>query len=193
RLEAAAYGGADALGHVAGREARGIADDEGVPAARHVHPAPQVVAVARGVVMGAPGQPDAQHRGEERPVIVNRARARLQAIRHAPDADVEPAVLLRHIPGISREPVVEEPEMTVRPPPVVLDLMLQSDGLQLARPRVELPEERAVHRAARASRPDQVAAAERVIDDVAAVLLADVAYGVLHDRGTGALEQPGVE
>src|SRR5512146_1466774 len=174
RLETAAHGGTYPLRHVARREARGIADDEGVAPARHIHLAPEIVAVAGGVVMGALGEPAAEHAGEERPVIVNGALARLDAVRHAADADVEPAVLLRDVPGVSGQPMAEEPEMAVGLAPVVLDLVLQGDRLKLTGARVELPEERAVHRATSPARPDQIPRAERVVDDVGAFRLADV-------------------
>src|SRR5581483_9730928 len=192
-LEAATDRRAYPLGHVARREARGVADDEGVPLPRHIHSTPQIVAVARRVVVRSLGEPRAEHAGEERPMIMYGAPAALDAVRHAADADIEPAVLLRHVPGISRQAVVEEPEMAVRLAPVVLDLVLQGDGLQVARARIELAEERAVHRAAGAPGADEIAAAKRLIDEVGTTLLADVADRVLHHLRAGALEQPGIE
>src|SRR2546430_13712843 len=49
--------------------------------------------------------------------------------------------------------------------PVVLDLVLERDDLQLGGARVQLAEQRAVHRATRAASADQPAAAKRVVYD----------------------------
>src|SRR5439155_1131749 len=77
--------------------------------------------------------------------------------------------------------------------PVVLELVLQRDDLQLARSRVQVAEERTVHRTARAAGADQPAAAEGVVDDEARAVGGDVTHVVLLERRARALEEPRVE
>src|SRR6266481_4248973 len=183
----------DALTQVAGREPRGVPGDEGVVAAYHVHTPAQVVAVAAGIVVGARREPRSQHRGQMRPVLPDVVAAPLHALGDPADAHIEPALLLGHVPRVTREPVIEEPQVAVGVAPVVLDLVLEGDDLQLAGSRIEIAEQRAVHRAARTAGADQPAAAKRVVYDKAVAVALDAPHVVLLERRARALQQPGVE
>src|SRR5580704_6571029 len=88
----------NALTQVAGREPGGIPGDEGVVAAYHVHPPAQVVAVPARIEAGAGREAALQHRGQMRPVLADVLAAALQAFGDPADADIEPALLLGHVP-----------------------------------------------------------------------------------------------
>src|SRR5215831_932574 len=182
-----------ALPEIARGEPGGIPRDEGVVAAHDVYLAAQVVAEATRIVLRSRRQPLPECGDEVRPVSADILAACLESLGDGADADVQPAALLRHVPGVPRQPLLEEPQVAVSVAPVVLDLVLESHDLQLARARIELAEELAVHRAARAPGADQVTTAQGVIDQVPAVVGADVAYVVLHDLRARALEEPRVE
>src|ERR1700739_2477647 len=158
---AAAHGGPDALAQIAGRESGRIPGNEGVVAAYHVDAATQVVAVAGRIVAGAGREPAPERRREVGPVRPDILPAALNPLGDAAPAGVEPAVLLRHVPRVPRQALLEEPQVAVGILPVVLNLVLQSDDLQLARARVEVAKERAVHRTARAAGADPPPAAGR--------------------------------
>src|SRR6266853_677588 len=87
-----------ALTQVAGRQPGGVPGDEGVVAAYHVHSPAQVVAVPAGIVAGARREAALQHRGQMRPVLPDVLAAALQALGDAADTDIEPALLLGHVP-----------------------------------------------------------------------------------------------
>src|SRR5262249_44883670 len=72
-------------------------------------------------------------------------------------------------------------------------LMLECDGLKLTEPRIQLSEQGPVHRTAGTTGADEVPATELIIEHVTVGLSTDVADRVLHDRRTGALQQPGIE
>src|SRR5262249_31441054 len=59
--------------------------------------------------------------------------------------------------------------------------------------RIRFAEKRAIHRAARAARTDEMTRAIRLIDDIPAVFLTNVLHRVLNDGRTRALEQPRIE
>src|SRR3982074_2050664 len=103
----------DALAQVAGREPRGVPRDEGVVAAYHVHTPAQVVAVAAGIVVGAPRESRPQHRGQMRPVLPDVVPAALHALGDPADAHIEPTLLLGHVPRVTGEPGIEEPQVAV--------------------------------------------------------------------------------
>src|SRR3984893_5408778 len=193
RAQPAADRRSNALPQVAGREPGGIPGDEGVVAPYHVHAPAQVVAVAARIVAGARRQAALQHRGQMRPVLADVLAAALQAFGDPADTDIEPALLLGHVPGVTGKPVSEEPQVAVGVLPVVLDLVLEGDDLQLAASRVQLAEQRAIHRAARTAGADQPAAAERVVYDKAVPVAGDAPHVVLLERRARALQQPGVE
>src|ERR1700724_2077329 len=90
-------------------------------------------------------------------------------------------------------PVIEDITQAVGNLAVVLDLVLERDDLQLAGSRVQLAEQRAIHRAARTAGADQPAAAERVVYDEAVPVAGDAPHVVLLERRARALQQPGVE
>src|ERR1700751_2535871 len=182
--------GPDPLAEIAAREPGGIAGDEGVVAPHDIDPSAQEIAVARRVIGRAPRQPAVELRGQMRPVRLDVLAGALDALGKAADADIEPAALLRHVPGVSGQPLVAEPQVTVPVLPVVLDLMLERHDLQLVRARVELAEEAAVHRAARAAGADEIAAAVSAVDQVTVAVRDDVAHVVLLDERARALEQP---
>src|SRR6202034_1162216 len=167
RAQAAADRRTYALAQVAGRQSRGIPGDEGVVAPHDLDLAAQIVAVAGRIVVRAAGESAAQALGEPRPVLLDPRAVASHARSDRADADVQPAVLLGHVPGIARQFVLAEPQVAVRVLPVVLDLVLERHDLQLVRARVRLAEQVAVHRAARAAGADQVTAAIRAVDDVA--------------------------
>ena len=193
RAQSAADRRSNALTQIAGREPRGVPGDEGVVAAYHVHAPAQVVAVAARIVVGARREPAPERRGQMRPVLPDVVPAALHALGDPADAYIEPALLLGHVPGVTGQPVVEEPQVAVAVLPVVLDLVLERDDLQLGGARVQLAEQRAVHRAARAARADQPAAAKRVVYDKAVAVARDAPHVVLLERRARALQQPGVE
>src|SRR5882724_4879466 len=167
RAQPAADRRSNALTQVAARQPGGVSGDKGVVAAYHVHAPAQVVAVAAGIVAGTRREAALQHRGQMRPVLADVLAAALHAIGDAADTDIEPAVLLGHVPRVTGKPVIEEPQVAVGVLPVVLDLVLERDDLQLAGSRVQLAEQRAVHRAACTAGADQPAAANRAIDEEA--------------------------
>src|SRR5207253_2028946 len=191
RAQAAAHRRADALAPIASRESGRIAGDEGVVAAHDFDAAAQVVAVAGRLVAGAGSKASLERRREVRPVRPDVLPAALHALGDAAHPDVEPAVLLRHVPRVTGQSLLEEPQVTVAIPPVVLELVLQRDDLQLARSRVQVAEERTVHRTARAAGADQPAAAEGVVDDEARAVGGDVTHVVLLERRARALEPAG--
>src|SRR6266513_1412794 len=193
RAQPAADRRSDALTQVAGRQPRGVPGDEGVVAAHHLHAPAQVVAVPAGIVTGARREAAPQHRGQMRPVLADVVPAALHALGDPADTDIEPAMLLGHVPRVTGKPVIEEPQVAVAVLPVVLDLVLERDDLQLGGARVQLAEQRAVHRAARAARADQPAAAKRVVYDKAVPVAGDAPHVVLLERRARALQQPGVE
>src|SRR5690606_16834725 len=158
-----------------------------------VHLAPYEVAIACRVVLRARCQLAVEHACEKRPVLADVTVAALDAACHAADAYVQPPVLLRHIPGVAGQPVTEEPEMAVGVLPVVLELVLQSHGLQTLFSRVRLTKERAVDRTTRPTGTDEVGSSECFVDDVRTALVADVPHRVLHDTRARALQQPGIE
>src|SRR5882762_2825170 len=174
----AADRGSNALTQVAGRQPGGVSGDEGVVTAYYVHAPAQVVAVAAGIVAGPRREAALQHRRQMRPVLPDVLAAALHAIGDAADTDIEPALLLGHVPRVTGKPAIEEPQVAVGVLPVVLDLVLERDDLQLAGSRVQLAEQRAVHRAARTAGADQPAAAKRAIDDEALSVGRDLAHVV---------------
>src|SRR6202030_229996 len=113
RAQPAAGSRAHALTPVAGREDRGVSRDKGVVAAYHVHAPAQVVAIAAGIVAGARREAALQHRGQMRPVLPDVLAAALHAIGDPADTDIEPALLLGHVPRVTRKPVIEEPQVAV--------------------------------------------------------------------------------
>src|SRR6184192_3311763 len=193
RAQAAAHRRADALAQIASRESSRIAGDEGAVAAHDFDTAAQVVAVAGRLVAGAGSKASLERGREVRPVRPDVLPAALHALGDAAHPDVEPAVLLRHVPRVTGQSLLEEPQVTVAIPPVVLELVLQRDDLQLARSRVQVAEERTVHRTARAAGADQPAAAEGVVDDEARAVGGDATHVVLLERRARALEEPRVE
>src|ERR1700686_2553294 len=98
RAHPAADRRSNALTQVAGRQPGGVPGDEGIVAAYHVHAPAQVVAVAAGIVVGARREAPPQHRGQMRPVLPDVVAAALHAIGDAADTDIEPAMLLGHVP-----------------------------------------------------------------------------------------------
>src|SRR5579871_270642 len=194
RQQSAAHRWADALAEIAGGEPGGISGDEGVIALHDLDAAAQVVAVTGRVVLRPRREATFEQCRQIRPVLANILPPAFHALGNRTDADVQPAVLLRHVPRVPRQPLLAEPQMTVRILPVVLDLMLERDELQLARAWIELAEQLAIHRAARPPGSNQIAAAVSVVDgETTARLGRDVAHVVLLDRRPRALEQPGVE
>src|SRR6185312_7408939 len=192
--QAAAHGRADALAQVAGGKPGGIAGDESVVAPHDLDAAAQVVAVAGRLVARTGGQGAVELGGEVRPMRADILAAALHALGQRAHPDVEPAVLLGHVPRIARQAVLEEPQVAVRVTPVVFDLVLQRHDLPLAGARIQIAEQFAIYRAARATGADQVAAVVLIVDQVAPTGGGvDVAHVVLLDRGTGALQQPGIE
>src|SRR6516165_1595794 len=193
RAQSAADGGAYALAEVTRGEARGVPRDESVVAPHDLDVAAQVVAETARIVLRTRGEPLPEGGDEVGPVSADILTPCLQTIGDGAHPDVQPAALLRHVPGIARQPLLEEPQVTVAIRPVVGDLVLEGDDLQRTLARIELAEELAVYRAARAAGTDQVAATERIVDEVALGVRLDVTDVVLHDFGTGALEQPRIE
>src|SRR6201982_1785300 len=129
--------------------------------AHHVDASTQEVAVAGWIIVRAARQPAVELRGELGPVRLDVLTGALDALGKAADADVEPAALLRHVPRVSRQPLLAEPQVAVAVLPVVLDLVLECHDLQLVRTRVQLAEQVAVHRAACTAGADEIAAAIR--------------------------------
>src|SRR5579862_5764132 len=159
RTPAAADGGPDPLAQVAAREPGGVAGDEGVVAAYHVDAPAQEVAVAGRIVVRTARQLIAELGGEARPMRLDVLAGTLDALGEAADADVEPAALLGDVPRVPGQALVAEPQVAVRILPVVLDLVLERHDLQLVRARVQPLEQVAVHRAARTTGADEIAAA----------------------------------
>src|SRR5215469_11769991 len=148
RTQATADRRADALAEITRGETCRIAGDEGIVTAHDVHAAAQVIAVPSGVVLRPRSERAVELCRQMRPVPADVLAALLHASGNRADADVEPAALFRHVPGVAGQPLLEEPQMAVRVAPVVLDLVLECDDLQLAGARVEFAEQLAVHRAA---------------------------------------------
>src|SRR2546427_3971887 len=113
RAQAAAHRRADALAQIASRESSRIAGDEGVVAAHDFDAAAQVVAVAGRLVAGAGSKASLERRREVRPVRPDVLPAALHALGDAAHPDVEPAVLLRHVPRVTGQSLLEEPQVTV--------------------------------------------------------------------------------
>src|SRR5580658_3639846 len=193
RPQSAADGRSDALAQIARGQAGSIPGNEGIVAPDHRHLAAQKVAVAGRVILRPGREATAEHGGEAPPVLADVLAALLHARGDAADADIQPAALLGHVPRVTGQPVLEEPQVAVRILPVVLDLVFQRDNLQLAGARIQLAEQLAVDRTAGAARADQIAAAVRAVDDIAVAVGADVAHVVLLQRSARTLEQPGVE
>src|SRR5882724_1364097 len=193
RAQPAADRRSNALTQVAARQPGGVSGDKGVVAEYHVHAPAQVVAVAARIVAGARREAALQHRGQMRPVLPDVLAAALHASGDAADTDIEPALLLGHVPRVTGKPVIEEPQVAVGVPPVVLDLVLERDDLQLAGSRVEIAEQCAVHRAARTAGADQPATAKRVVYDKVVAVALDAPHVVLLERCARAFQQPGVE
>src|ERR1700745_181116 len=120
--QAAADRRSDPLAQIAAREPGRIAGDEGVVAAHHVDASAQEVAVAGWFIVHAARQPAVELRGELRPVRLDVLTGALDALGKAADADVEPAALLRHVPRVSRQPLLAEPQVAVAGLPVGLHL-----------------------------------------------------------------------
>src|SRR5579863_538833 len=106
RADSTADGRPDSLSHIPRRKARRVAGDECIAMAHDIHTSSQIVAVSRGIVRSARGELLAEHARESRPVVLYIAALRLHALGHATDPDVQPAILLGHIPGIAGEPLV---------------------------------------------------------------------------------------
>src|SRR2546429_6524013 len=187
RAQAAAHRRADALAQIASRESGRIAGDEGVVAAHDFDTAAQVVAVAGRLVPGAGSKASLDPGREVRPLRPDGLPAALHALGDAAHPDVEPAVLLRPVPRVTGQSLPEEPQVPAAIPPVVLELVLQRDDLQLARSRVQGAGERTVHRTARAAGADQPAAAESVVDDEARAAGGELTHVVLLGRRARAL------
>src|SRR4029077_2872745 len=97
---AAAHGRPDALAQIAGRESGRIPGDEGVVAAYHVDAAAQAVAVAGRIVAGVGRAPAFERRREVCPVRPDVLPAAFDPVGDAAHADVEPALLLGHVPRV---------------------------------------------------------------------------------------------
>src|SRR3984893_13200681 len=98
RAQPAADRRSNALTQVAGRQPGGVPGDEGVVAAYHVHAPAQVVAVPDRIVVGARREAAPQHRGQMRPVLPDVVAAAFHALGDPADTDIEPAMLLGHVP-----------------------------------------------------------------------------------------------
>src|SRR5579863_5012307 len=177
--QAAADRRPDSFAEIAAREPGRIAADEGVVTADDVDASAQEIAVAGGLVVRAARETPAEPLGEVCPVCLDVLARALDALGESADPDVEPAALLRHVPRVSRQPLLAEPQMAVAVPPVVLDLVLERDDLQLVRARVELPEEIAVHGTARAAGADEITAAVGAVDQVTLAVSDHFAHVVL--------------
>src|ERR1700739_915193 len=180
--QAAAYGRPDAFAEITGGETGGLAGDERLVAAARRDAAAQVIAVTGGVIVRAGRQPPLERVGEMLPMGTDVLATLLQPLGDRADADVEPAVLLGHVPGITRQALLEEPQMAVAVAPVVTDFVLERDDLQIAGARVELAEQFAVHGTAGAAGADQIAAAIAVIDHEVRAVGRDVPHVVLLER-----------
>src|SRR6516225_323515 len=145
RAQPAADGGADALAEVARSEACRIPGDEGVVAPHDLDVAAQVVAESARIVLCPRGEPPLEGGDEVPPVRADILTPCLQAIGDGTHSDIHPAALLRHVPGITGQPLREEPQVAVTIRPVVRYLVLEGDDLQRTVARIELAEELAVH------------------------------------------------
>src|SRR5579863_3454544 len=191
--QAAADRRSDAFAQVAARKPGRIPRDEGVVAPHDIDAPAQVIAVTRWIVVRTAGEAAAELLGEVRPMGLDVLSGVLDAPGEAADADVEPAALFRHVPGVTGESLVAEPQVAVGILPRVLDLVLERHDLQLMRARVRLLEKTAIDGAARAARADEIAAAILAVDDEPIAVGEDFANVVLLDGHPGALQEPGVE
>src|SRR6185437_2694383 len=98
--DAAPHRRSDAFAHVASRESRRIARHKGVVDPDEAHVPAQIITVSRRLVARASRKGASEPLGEPRPVRLDVLPARLDPLRHAANADVEPAVRLRDVPGI---------------------------------------------------------------------------------------------
>src|SRR5215472_16093298 len=101
RPQPAADGGTDALAEVARGETCRVAGEEGVVAPHDFHVAAQVVAEATRIVLRPWREPPLEGGDEVPPVRTDILTPRLQAIGDGAHSDIQPAALLRHVPGIT--------------------------------------------------------------------------------------------
>src|SRR5579883_286330 len=112
RAQPAADRRPDPLAQVACGKSGGIPGDERIAAAHRLDLAPQEIAVAAGLVPG-PGRELLETGSQELPVPADVVTGVLHAGSDPADADVQPAALLGHVPGVAGQPVPEEPQVAV--------------------------------------------------------------------------------
>src|SRR5690606_35622449 len=103
------------------------------------------------------------------------------------------AVRLRHVPGITRQPVGEEPELALLVLPVVGELLLQRGDLQRAVSRARVVEELPVDGTGNSAGTDEIAALEAAVNSEPVCLLLDALDLVRDHLRARAAQQPVVE
>ena len=112
---------------------------------------------------------------------------------HPADADIEKAILFRHIPGIARQTLPEKPEMAARIFPWIFELQFLRHDLQFILARMMLAKEVAIDGTTRTTGTDEISASVPAVDGKAISIALDRPDRMGFHRRATALEQPGIE